>query len=316
MECVPERRRKSPPYRVHWNWELFKACNYRCRYCPTYDNAAAYLKLPSEEWARIWTRLYEVYGCGEVRFTGGEPTLYPDFIGLVAALQDMFTINVTTNLSFDIDRWMEMVRPGDVFLSASLHPDHVSPEEFLKKVLRLREREHFPTVAFVAFPPHLPMLRDAQKMFEDAGVMFKIIPFDGEFEGRRFPAGYSPQEKALLDRAAEESAEPATQAINKAFQDFGMKEGKGGKLCRMGEIYAKIDLDGTVRRCCSDGAERLGKITDPGLRLHDEAQPCDAPCKCWKAMVVGEYEAKAAHLWHMPEHTLHKPDARPERESR
>lgn len=302
----PLHPRKIPPYRVHWNWETFKSCNYRCRYCPTYDNSAPYLRLPVERWREIWHRLFEKYGCGEIRFSGGEPTIYPDFMELVAALREEYTINITTNLSFDAERWIRRIKPGNVFLSASLHPDHTTPEDFLEKVRLLRRHGHHATVSYVAYPPQLGSLRRTQEMFEAEKVIFKIIPFNGEHEGKRYPDAYSEEERALMRRAAAESAEPATAEMNKALQDFNLKEAAAPVLCRMGEMYAKIEPDGTVRRCCSLDVGVLGDIIDPDLRLYDEPRPCEARCKCWKPMIPGRYEAKAKDLWHMPEHTGHK----------
>ncbi|HBL16066.1 MAG: hypothetical protein A2X36_03970 [Elusimicrobia bacterium GWA2_69_24] len=307
MDAPPLHPRKTPPYRVHWNWEIFKACNYRCPYCPTYDNAAPSLRLPVSEWKTVWDRLFVRYGSGEIRFTGGEPTLYPDFLPLVGRLQERHTVNITTNLSFDAQAWIAAVRPENVFLSASLHLDHVSAEDFLAKLLLLWKHRHYATVAFVAYPPHLPRLKELQRSFQENGIIFKIIPFNGEYGGKRYPDDYSPEERALMDSAIASSAEPGTRKMNQALQGFALKEAAAeAPLCRMGEMYAKIEPDGTVRRCCSIGVEALGRITDEDLRLYDDPKACSAPCKCWKAMVVGRYEAQAKDLWHMPEHTIHK----------
>lgn len=36
--------RRSPPHKVHWNWEILLPCNYRCSYCRVHDEKKTYLR--------------------------------------------------------------------------------------------------------------------------------------------------------------------------------------------------------------------------------------------------------------------------------
>lgn len=295
--------RKAPPGKLHWNWEILLRCNYRCGYCTVHDETAPFLELGVPAWAEVWERVFRLYGCCQVRFSGGEPTLYPGFMDLVRMLLQMHTVDLTTNLSFDAQEWLRKVPAEGVAVSGSLHPESVRPEEFLAKLEAIRDRgNRLVSACMVAYPPHLGMLGSTRELFESRGVLFKIIPFNGVYRGLRYPEAYTEAERRLLGEQVEKSPDPLARTLNRQWQEFG-GESPGGALCHMGEMYAKIHCDGLVRRCCHKETETLGLITDPGLRLYDEARPCPAArCACWKAMKAGSYEAKAGELWKSPRH--------------
>jgi hypothetical protein len=187
----------------------------------------------------------------------------------------------------------------------------MTAEEFLRRLLALREHgDRLVSACMVGYPPHLGQLERTRLLFEGQGILFKIIPFSGVYQGRRYPAAYTEPEQALLKAQVAGSRDPLGQAINKQWQDFAaapeddeQRKKLKGRLCRMGELYAKILPDGKVLRCCHPEAGALGRITDPDLRLYDEPRPCAAEqCSCWKAMLVGSYESQVDRLWQSPEH--------------
>jgi cyclic pyranopterin phosphate synthase len=79
-------------------------CNYKCVYCRTGNEGAAYAELPIEDYARI-VRLFVSLGIEKIRLTGGEPLLRRGLLELireVAGLRPGFTadpldIALTTN---------------------------------------------------------------------------------------------------------------------------------------------------------------------------------------------------------------------------
>jgi len=307
----PLHPRRSPPYKVHWNWEITLACNYRCSYCGAHKEDAPCLVLGIHQWRRIWENIFNKYGCCQVRFAGGEPTIYPGFTELVSMLLERHTVDITTNLSFDIADWIAKVPPEGIAISGSFHPEAMPAAEFLRRLLTLREHgNRLVSACMVGYPPHLGQLESARLMCEGQNILFKIIPFSGAYQGRRYPEAYTPEEKALLQAQVEESPDPLGKAINQQWQDFAKapaddKDRKDfkGRLCHMGELYAKIRPDGKVLRCCHPDVAVLGRITDPELELYAGPEPCTAQvCACWKAMVVGQYEAKVDQLWQSPEH--------------
>src|SRR6195952_5100365 len=57
-------------------------CNYRCVYCRTGNDGAAYSELPIADYARI-IRVFVSLGIEKIRLTGGEPLLRKGLVELV-----------------------------------------------------------------------------------------------------------------------------------------------------------------------------------------------------------------------------------------
>ncbi len=307
-EYRPLFPRRSAPYKVHWNWEILQPCNYRCSYCVVHNESAPYLILEIIEWQKIWERIFKLYGCCQVRFAGGEPTIYPNYIDLVGMILRMHTVDVTTNLSFDVHEWIKKVPSEGIAISGSLHLEHTDPQAFMEKLLVLREKgNQLISASLVAYPPMLNRVEEARVMFEKNQILFKIIPFNGVYEGKRYPGAYTDEEKALLGMQVEKSPDMLGQTLNRQWQDYAKakpdEKNFMGVPCHMGEMYAKIYSDGTVRRCCHTGVSILGHITDPNLRLYEGPEPCTVmSCSCWKPMVAGKYEEKVELLWQSANH--------------
>lgn len=79
---------------------LLDACNFRCIYCMPEDAqfASKAQRLPVAELGKIAKNLVTL-GIDEIRLTGGEPTLSPDFVKVVQELSylELEKLSVTTN---------------------------------------------------------------------------------------------------------------------------------------------------------------------------------------------------------------------------
>ncbi|NQT75671.1 MAG: radical SAM protein [Candidatus Omnitrophica bacterium] len=308
----PRFPRIDPPYKVFWNWEITYACNYKCTYCYFWKIKERHAPIDVDRWSGIWDDIFDKYGCCHIRFSGGEPTLYPGFFDLLAELSSKHTIDITTNFSFDIYELIEKVNPQPLMISPSFHPEFDEIKDFLKKIAILRKHNFLASgIAYVAYPPHLSKLKKVMKTTERNNVEFKIIPFNGEFNGRQYPQGYNDKEKGLLKDAAEDSSskELNTRWLNWHVNDNDLdKKDKGAKeishLCRMGQMYARIGPDGKVTRCCHPQSDVLSSIFGDDFRILDEPKLCNiANCPCFKAMFVGEEGSWLPH-WGAPEHPL------------
>jgi GTP 3',8-cyclase len=67
-------------------------CNYRCVYCRTGTNGAAYAELPFEDYLRM-ARILVGLGITKIRLTGGEPLLRKGIVEFVRALSQLRTIS-------------------------------------------------------------------------------------------------------------------------------------------------------------------------------------------------------------------------------
>lgn len=292
------------PGRIFWNWELTHECNYRCSYCPTWNDGVKTPQiLSTAQWKRIWDRIFDLYYSCIIRFTGGEPSTYPDFSNIVGAVSQKHTIDITTNLSFDVDDFMRSIEPGNVAISASFHPEFNEVTAFLEKVVRLHKNGFMATICVVAYPPHLRDLAYYKKVTEDAGIMFKFLPFTGEYRGLRYPESFTAEEKNLTRELAETTRDDTGKQLNKQWNEWNTEKRSSDegirkeKLCSMGHTYAIINTFGEVKRCCAPDGRSLGSIFDSAFHLLSEPQPCESSrCPCFKAMIVGE-EDRWRGLW-------------------
>src|SRR5258707_9879676 len=67
-------------------------CNYKCVYCRTGNNGAAYAELPFEDYLRM-ARILVGLGITKIRLTGGEPLLRKGIIEFVRDLAKLRTLD-------------------------------------------------------------------------------------------------------------------------------------------------------------------------------------------------------------------------------
>jgi MoaA/NifB/PqqE/SkfB family radical SAM enzyme len=295
--------RNTPPYRVFWCWNITSVCNYKCTYCIADTSwKTAYLEV--KKWEEIWNEILENYGSTHIRFSGGEPFVYPDFMDLLAVLSKRHTLNVTTNLSFDVVEFVRKIGPlvndNNITLSASLHPEYINTDEFIDKVLYLKSNGIYTSASIVAWPPFIKDIPEIKEKMEKANIQFLIIPLQGHFWGKEFPEGYNEEERKILSILSVSVSNPASEEMY-TFWLNKKQERMTRRLCRMGQNFGMIWPNGDVYRCCTtDKSAYLGNMVDGTFKLLDEPAWCEiAPCKCYKAMLVGK-EKDYISQWNHP----------------
>lgn len=293
-------RKKIPPYRIFFTWGMHYQCNYRCSYChvprpekPDFNqekkNQALYLDVC--EWLRIWHDIYKKYGRCRIRLDGGEPSIYPSFTELAEDLSQIHSLQINTNLSFDVETFAKRVKPDRVRIDASFHPEFVILEDFLHKVIILKESGFKIVVSCVGYPPCLKKMKEYKRPFENIDVPFIILPYYGDYNGETYPLDFKKEEIFEIYRVDKTSD---TVMNWKTGQDKTTK----GKLCRMGHMYGRIYPNGDVYRCCAKGGTlHLGNLRKGTFQLLDEPFYCSSDdCPCWKSMIVGE-ESRWTSQW-------------------
>lgn len=268
---------KRPKVRLTWN--MLYDCNYRCSYCffagkwQEYRKRNAYLS--PEEWLGHWRRIYDKHGAPYLIITGGEPFIYPNFIEIIKGLSQIcYHINISSNSSGDLKRFVEEIDPQKVSLSISYQPEFDTLDNFLERALFLRRHKFDGCLNFVAYPPYLKDIEYNKKIFSSIGepLSLKIIPFFGECRGISYPQGYTQEEKGLI-------------GIDDAWFS---KVRKKGAPCPAGRDTALIFPDGKVARCGQIGEARLlGNFFESNFKLLDELSPCEAefcPCDEWRVL--------------------------------
>jgi MoaA/NifB/PqqE/SkfB family radical SAM enzyme len=96
---------------------LTSRCNFKCPYCRRVGGQDLALSR-AERWVSLWA----AQGCFAIRFSGGEPTLYPNIVELVALARSkgIVRIAISTNGSAPRGLYSELIEAGANDFSVSL----------------------------------------------------------------------------------------------------------------------------------------------------------------------------------------------------
>lgn len=279
-----------PPYPLEGvvSWNMNTTCNYRCGYC-----TQRFLD-DRQQWARDVPRFIDGFlalpGDWEIKLSGGEPFLHPEFLGLVRALTaGGRRIGVVTNFSAPEDElaaYADATRARPGVFSASLHLGWAEPDAFADKLAWFAARHAGPVVATcVATRRHLPVLPELVARFAAKGLTLRVQP---EKQDRDVIA-YTPAEQDAL------VALGGHNGTGHVSPDFS------GRACWAGSRYFIVDHRGEAYRCYPARrrrAERLGNLLDGTLRLGRAATPCAYTyCNCTvpqqRGMIAQEVECRS-----------------------
>jgi organic radical activating enzyme len=277
---------------VEMLWFLQSRCNYDCPYCSYTDSdnlRAVFLKQEKHfsvaQWSDAWRSFHEKHGMVYIYISGaGEPTLYPDFIGLLKAISRWHRVSFDTNLSWPQATWRRFAAEIDaskVSVESSFHPSGGAElEVFTSKAAFLRENGFALNCRLVAHPQLLGKIGEYRSYFESKKLPFVLTPFQGKFDGMVYPREYTPQEKRMIFSAAEQGApESGSNTQLELVRHLAEQDAQSpfGKLCRAGHQYGCIMPDASVYRCQEygmQGRETLGNFFDEGFKLNDSAAIC------------------------------------------
>lgn len=111
------------PEIVRLNVQLTKRCNQRCRSCNSYELECTG-ELVLDEFKRVIQEATAIFDIKNIAFTGGEPTLFPNFCDITSyARQYSPYVSVTTNGYYCSTkrRTLELIRGGVNRFSFSYH---------------------------------------------------------------------------------------------------------------------------------------------------------------------------------------------------
>ena len=238
-------------------------CNLHCPWC---INRAGGRPPPRTEMSgRDWVRALNRLRCAPdlpVTLQGGEPSLHPDFLGILAGLRPDLPVDLLTNLQFDLDAFLAAVPPGRLRRDApyssirvSYHPGVMDLDDTRARVRRLLDRGYSVGLWAVRHPAHLEEVERARAVCAADGIDFRFKEFLGLHEGR----------------------------LHGLYKYPGAVSGRvGGPVeCRTCELI--VGPDGAVHRCHADlyaGRVPVGHLLDPAFAIEDVFRPCDLFGRC------------------------------------
>lgn len=121
---------------LHICWFLHNHCNHRCSYCHESNWSGSFRWVDFAQVQAFVEQVKAHYGDRQilVSFTGGEPTLWPDFEKCVQYLTDSgIEIGMTSNGAKPIE-FFERIAEKFSWISLSFHPEFTRPDKFLSLV--------------------------------------------------------------------------------------------------------------------------------------------------------------------------------------
>lgn len=233
-------------------------CNLNCSYC--INNFEQNLKrrkiIAGKEWVRNLNRI-ESRTDLPITLQGGEPSIHPDFIYVINNIKPELTIDILTNLQFDVDEFIKKVNPQRLKRDApyasirvSYHPETMDLDDTINRTLKMLKAGFSIGIWGVMHPIYDEHIKEAQKKAVDLGIDFRTKEYLGEHHGR----------------------------IYGTYKYPGACEMKFRKkvLCKTTELL--VDSEGSVFRCHHDvykGVNSIGSLFNPDFEIQDVYRDCD-----------------------------------------
>ncbi len=255
-------------------------CNLKCPYCINlFSRGKRHTNkiISGKAWVEGLNRLV----CPDnlpVTLQGGEPSLHPDFIWIIKNIKECLQIDILTNLSFEVKKFIKEIPPERLLRNAlypnirvTYHPYYNDLDKLIKKVLIMQQTGFSIGIFGILHPKFKQEILNAQKRCLDLGVDFRTKEFLGEFNGRLFGTYLYPEVVGNVNRK--------------------------NCLCRTSEFI--IGPDGSIYRCHHDLYKdfcAIGNLLDPTLTITDifrqcsefgDCNPCDVKIKTNRFQIYG-----------------------------
>lgn len=269
-------------------WNLGKRCNYDCAYCPSaiHDNHSAHTDINILKAAvdRLPSNV-------RISFTGGEPTVHPEFEQLVqhCASRGIKWLNVTTNGTRSLRYYLSLPINHIVF---SLHFEN-NWQKVLNTIINYTVSDADPgqrkpfMINVMAHPEHMTSVRESVRRLEFYSIPYVLrrIRWTEDDHNLFDDMRYHPDDlEWLLSKDATVSANTliddhvkmhANDVIKKRMNKFK------GWTCNAGLESLMINWDGEVHRATCRVGGSLGNIYTGNFVLPTEPVCCTRDfCTC------------------------------------
>ncbi len=205
-----------PLFAVAWN--LGRYCNYSCSYCWPHAHSTTKTFRRLAELSQTVDAIKEhasKLGLDWLHFSfsGGEPTLHPDFLNLLTYIVESpvsaKSIHVTSNLSQGTRWWtrfcLSLASLSNASITASWHPEAGAKDitghrtRFAEKVSFLQSRGLHCEINLIMVPENFDVLVTDADYFQSRGLRATLKPLTVD-EGRMIADYTEPQRALLRDR--------------------------------------------------------------------------------------------------------------------
>ena len=260
----------------------YYTCNYGCEYCIAGHGITYEKKLPdldSELCKKIVENIMQLPYKINIRLgVRGEIFLNNFLLDMVKKLswsENIYSINLITNLSFTIEKYNEIFQKFNrkkIAIVASFHPSQVKDVDSWVKTAKHINKNYDFSCCLVAFPDFIDKLSFHKEMLENEEITVFVQPFIGEWNGKYYPRDYSVEEQNIIRE----------NIYSRHDWEFLMKTKKPG-LCNAGFKSIFVNSKGVVFPCGEDiynySIGDFSKNSD--LKLNPSPIQCSAlMCQC------------------------------------
>ncbi len=238
-------------------------CRNACRYCLNRFGGRLTVRpaaLSTDEWIRALNRFSTTPDL-PVTLQGGEPFLHPGLPEIITGIREDIPVDILTNLSFDLDDFIDKVPPARLMreapyapIRATYHPDGMDGDQLINRVVKLLDAG-FDVGLFGIEHPDPVFHRKTnriKKLARKSGIDFRMKEFLGRARGGLHGTYTYP-----------DACTGATRGAGRRVE------------CRTTEIL--IGPDGDIHRCHADlygNRKPLGYILDPAFEPEFRFRTC------------------------------------------
>jgi radical SAM protein with 4Fe4S-binding SPASM domain len=251
--------------------ELTRRCDLACPHCYINGGPRRRGEMSTERFVELIDEMADM-GVWGVAFTGGEPTLHPDFAYLVrhARSRDLL-VGIATHGLHLTDELLDELPSDGVIVSVSIDDLHVgrrghdvSTERAQEAILRAQRHGFLTNVMTNTHRQNVHRLGEIMGWAEEHGVSIRSVPFSPIGRGRF--ATHLENVPADVERAAEfwirecewehEYHRKAGLCVGLIF-NYGLTLGYMTRRCSSGRFLAYVAADGTVYPCTMTASEDI-----------------------------------------------------------
>ena len=261
-------KNKNQNYDAWLHWDVTKRCNLDCEYCfgKITDTSIKVNSIKIDLLLETLDKNGKIY---KISFTGGEPTLIPNFVEVCKSITKKHFVSFNSNLiSNNIAKFAAEINPDRILhIHASFHYDELLKRKLLDKFAHnynLLKNMGFNIYSeTVAYPKLANRVKDISKFAEENLIDFAFASFYGNFEGKNYPESYTNNDLDLFGISQSE------------ISCFAQK----GNICNAGFNAAVVFSNGNIYPC-HQIKTKIGNIYE-GFSFSDELIKCPSKkCGC------------------------------------
>lgn len=268
-------------------------CNYACDYCvaqygPHLQKPVLYDLERLEQLLPILAARGDGFIVSSLECANSEPTIHPQFPNILNLLTQFGAVSIPTNNSIPPRKWLP-AHPGRLSVRAALHPQGEQRlEKFIDRAKEMVDAGVDVTVVYVLHPTRVEQVKDYLVRFAEEGLNFSLIAFQGEYQGRHYPAEHSAEERQLLG-----ADQPSTYWYHRLQLEMTIRDFQGIP-CVAGWRSLCVVPPRSLHRCAYVSRLLEGPLGEPAL--YRKAVPCPIP-ECGCGLLLEEVNTLTPWFW-------------------